>query len=466
MRRQDAKTDMWMLEGRKYQDTVPVTTRRRGGGGVRCLPSSTAVLTVPAVEQPYDQSMMPPPSRSSAQTHFALADLMEAAKKQVTLDLLVKDHLQRLVQSTPAPPASAFVAAALTPRQVESRSYHHGYLSSPELPSQPLIPRASLQLHSPPHASRPTTRTTTTIQDDLLLKALQERRISSAASVLTLQNFQDHLRQHRQRQEQGLQLLLQQQTLSPAYLPPPPSLPEPAATHADLTRMIHEKRVTEGLAADALLLEKESKSLLVGGSDQYRFQQEVMLRENHATTIATASTRSSSPRVAVASSSSSRNDREKETARDEPATPGTSKMMKIGLLEDDETGVDALHRNKLSFPEKIYFMLEEVERQGRGDIVSFVSEGTAFMIHKPRQFEDDIMPLFFASRRMSSFQRQLNIYGFTRMNQEPWKGAYKHVFFVRGEKASLSKIKRCIDAKKERGGKLCWHKETASSMGV
>ena len=448
MRRQDDKTDMWTLEYRNnYQGSVPETTRR-GGGDVRFLPSSTAILAAPAMEQLDVQSIVPPPSRSSTQTKV-LADLMEATKKQVTLDLLFKDHLERFVQSTPAPPAPAPVAAALTPRLVESRSYRHGYMSSPDLPSQLLPPRASLQLHSPPHASRPTT---TMIQDDLLLKALQERTMTSAATIMRLQNCQDHPRQqHQQRQELGLQLLLQQQTLSTAYLPPSPSLSKPAATHVDLVRMIHEQRDAEVVAADALSLQKVSRPLLVGGvggSDRYRFQQEVMLQLNHATTTATASPRSSSPRVAAASSSSSRNDHEKETTRDEPATPRDSKMMKIGLLEDDETGVGALHRSKLSFPEKIYFMLEEVERQGRMDIVSFVSEGTAFMIHKSRQFEDDIMPLFFASRRTSSFQRQLNIYGFIRISQEPWKGAYKHVLFARGKKTSLSKIKRCIDAKK------------------
>ncbi|KAL7556255.1 hypothetical protein ACA910_015716 [Epithemia clementina (nom. ined.)] len=104
--------------------------------------------------------------------------------------------------------------------------------------------------------------------------------------------------------------------------------------------------------------------------------------------------------------------------------------------------VDALHRSNKSFPQKMYFLLQEMSRQGKEHVVSFVDHGKAFMIHKPQLFETEIMPLFFASSRLASFQRQLNIYGFVRISDGPWRGAYKHPSFRQGEKQLVNQIKR------------------------
>ena len=75
---------------------------------------------------------------------------------------------------------------------------------------------------------------------------------------------------------------------------------------------------------------------------------------------------------------------------------------------DDSITLEA--RSKQAFPLKLYRMLERAERNGQDDIISFIDDGKAFAIHKPRAFETDIMPSYFNSHRMSSFQRQLNIY--------------------------------------------------------
>ena len=116
-------------------------------------------------------------------------------------------------------------------------------------------------------------------------------------------------------------------------------------------------------------------------------------------------------------------------------------------------GVDPLSLVKLSFPEKIHFMLESVASSNEDSVVSYVDNGTAFMIHKPRVFETEIMPLYFSSTRLSSLQRQLNIYGFERVDKGPWRGAYQHVHFVRGKTHLLRKIKRRVansNGKKEK----------------
>ena len=74
------------------------------------------------------------------------------------------------------------------------------------------------------------------------------------------------------------------------------------------------------------------------------------------------------------------------------------------------------------FPEKLHRMLESVEREGATDIVSFFSHGRAFAIHKPRMFVEKVMPRFFRQTRLTSFQRQLNLYGFRRISQGPDNG--------------------------------------------
>jgi hypothetical protein len=58
------------------------------------------------------------------------------------------------------------------------------------------------------------------------------------------------------------------------------------------------------------------------------------------------------------------------------------------------------------FPEKLHRMLEQTERDGLSDVVSFFSHGRAFAIHKPKRFQTEIMPIYFKQTRLTSFQRQ------------------------------------------------------------
>ena len=97
---------------------------------------------------------------------------------------------------------------------------------------------------------------------------------------------------------------------------------------------------------------------------------------------------------------------------------------------------------KMAFPEKLYFMMEALEKEGKDDICGYVAGGQAVMIHSSRDFEKDIMPLYFASTRITSIQRQFNIYGFERVQTGVWRGAYRHKYFQRGKKELLQKIVR------------------------
>lgn len=96
----------------------------------------------------------------------------------------------------------------------------------------------------------------------------------------------------------------------------------------------------------------------------------------------------------------------------------------------------------VSFPEKLHRMLEAVEREGNSDVVSFFSHGRAFAIHKPRRFVLEIMARFFRQTRLTSFQRQLNLYGFRRISQGPDNGGYYHELFLKGRPGLCVNMKR------------------------
>lgn len=102
------------------------------------------------------------------------------------------------------------------------------------------------------------------------------------------------------------------------------------------------------------------------------------------------------------------------------------------------------------FPEKLHRLLTEVEAAGRSDVISFVANGRAFAVHKPDTFFKEIVPLYFRQSRLSSFKRQLNLYGFELINTGPSRGGYFHELFVR-EKPELCRRMRRVAVKLSNG---------------
>jgi len=126
-----------------------------------------------------------------------------------------------------------------------------------------------------------------------------------------------------------------------------------------------------------------------------------------------------------------------------------------GTLSDNAKESDSFEGNKdelalndqkesanETFPQKLYRMIEEAESEGLNDVISFSPHGRVFAIHKPRQFITEFMPRYFSTSRMSSFQRQLNLYGFRRVKGGTDKGGYYHELFLNGQKELCRKIKR------------------------
>ncbi|KAL9186114.1 hypothetical protein ACHAXT_005352 [Thalassiosira profunda] len=86
-----------------------------------------------------------------------------------------------------------------------------------------------------------------------------------------------------------------------------------------------------------------------------------------------------------------------------------------------------------SFPAKLHRILEEADARGESHIISWQPHGRAFRIHDPRAFTDHIMARYFPKmRKITSLQRQFNLYGFERLTKEgPDRGAYYHEAFLR-----------------------------------
>lgn len=61
-----------------------------------------------------------------------------------------------------------------------------------------------------------------------------------------------------------------------------------------------------------------------------------------------------------------------------------------------------------SFPEKLYQLIEDAEKEGKDHIVSFIPAGTAILIHKPDLFEKEIIPKYFRHKKLESFRRQFS----------------------------------------------------------
>jgi hypothetical protein len=97
------------------------------------------------------------------------------------------------------------------------------------------------------------------------------------------------------------------------------------------------------------------------------------------------------------------------------------------------------------FPQKLYEMLDYVSSSsepGLADIIGWQPHGRCFIVRKPKEFANVILPRFFQQKKYASFQRQLNLYGFNRITKGPDRGSYYHELFLRGKKFLCRGINR------------------------
>lgn len=114
------------------------------------------------------------------------------------------------------------------------------------------------------------------------------------------------------------------------------------------------------------------------------------------------------------------------------------------LSENDENTL-RLYKDETvrgTFPIKLQIVLKVVEKYGQQHIISWLPHGRSFMIHRPREFEDEVMGKFFKQTKLTSFQRQLNLYDFQRITHGRDAGSYYHELFLRGRPLLSKKMIR------------------------
>lgn len=94
-----------------------------------------------------------------------------------------------------------------------------------------------------------------------------------------------------------------------------------------------------------------------------------------------------------------------------------------------------------AFPIKLYEMLQDVQDENLNHIISWAPHGRCFVVHDAKAFLS-ILPRFFKMSKISSFQRQLNLYGFQRLTAGMDKNGYYHELFLRGRLDLVDKMQR------------------------
>jgi hypothetical protein len=93
-----------------------------------------------------------------------------------------------------------------------------------------------------------------------------------------------------------------------------------------------------------------------------------------------------------------------------------------------------------AFPRKVFEILSEQP----AEIISWTPSGLAFMIHDMPRFVSEVLQKYFAHQKFSSFQRQLNLYGYRRIEpggDEP-AGSYYHPSFRQDGEDLVGEVRR------------------------
>ncbi|EJK44248.1 hypothetical protein THAOC_37230 [Thalassiosira oceanica] len=115
-------------------------------------------------------------------------------------------------------------------------------------------------------------------------------------------------------------------------------------------------------------------------------------------------------------------------------------------------------KKNASFPVKLYTLLElcdgsspSLQRYPDGSsIVAWSSHGRAFEVRDEDRFMGEISPKFFRLTTISSFYRQLHLWGFRRFSKGPDIGSWYSPRFLRGQPALLKDMRR-VKSKREIG---------------
>ncbi|CAH8278167.1 unnamed protein product [Arabidopsis lyrata] len=93
-----------------------------------------------------------------------------------------------------------------------------------------------------------------------------------------------------------------------------------------------------------------------------------------------------------------------------------------------------------SLPPFLTKTYEMVDDSSSDSIVSWSENNKSFIVKNPAEFSRDLLPKFFKHKNFSSFIRQLNTYGFRKVDPEKWE--FLNDDFVRGRPYLMKNIHR------------------------
>lgn len=89
---------------------------------------------------------------------------------------------------------------------------------------------------------------------------------------------------------------------------------------------------------------------------------------------------------------------------------------------------------KTAFPEILMEILAHAEQhESVARIITWLPDGTAFIIFEPEVFANEVLPQFLPKCRYTSFTRKLNRWGFKQLTKGPERGAFRHELFRRDD---------------------------------
>ncbi|CAJ1959995.1 unnamed protein product [Cylindrotheca closterium] len=98
--------------------------------------------------------------------------------------------------------------------------------------------------------------------------------------------------------------------------------------------------------------------------------------------------------------------------------------------------------SRISFPQRVYNVLNLCDDTHQEHIASWMNDGTAFKVHDIAQFERELLPKYFNTQKYASFTRALCSYGFDCIRTGRQTGIYSHPKFNRNDPEAPSMIKR------------------------